>query len=78
MTRLEKEVNSLPVKSVFYVNAVNCSIKEIEFLRTEIRAGRVFPDPQNFEMFSRKADVWAAVAAGETIAPQGEYMILKK
>lgn len=77
MTQLEKHLTELACGEKFYINAINLSVKEIAFLREVIKAGRVFPCPENFEMFSKRADIWQAVASGEIIAPQGQYVKLQ-
>lgn len=77
MTNLEKQLTNLACGEKFYINAINLSPEDIAFLRETIRNGRVFPCPENFEMFSKRADIWQAVASGEIIAPQGQYVKLQ-
>ena len=78
MAYLEKQLKSLACGEKFYINATNLSPEDIAFLREAIRTGRVFPYPENFEMFSKRANIWQAVASGEIIAPQGEYVKLQE
>lgn len=77
MTNLEKHLTELACGEKFYINAINLSPEDIAFLRETIRNGRVFPCPENFEMFSKRTDIWQALASGEIIAPQGEYVKLQ-
>lgn len=78
MTHLEKQLTELACGEKFYINAINLSVKDVAFLREAIKAGRVFPCPENFEMYSKRADIWQAVASGEIIAPQGQYVKLQE
>lgn len=73
MTRLEREVTKLEPGTEFFVNAVNLSVREIEFLRKSIRNGSLIVCAENFELFSKKPDVVERVANGQIIAPQGFY-----
>lgn len=77
MTMLEREIAKLSAGSKFYVNAISCTVAEIAYLRQAIRDGILFPNPDTFDMFSRRADIWQAIARGEIIAPQAEYTKLK-
>lgn len=78
MAYLEKQLKSLACGEKFYINAINLSPEDIAFLRESIRTGRVFPCPENFERLSKRANIWQAVASGEIIAPQGEYVKLQE
>lgn len=73
MTRLEREAKKLEPGTEFFVNAVNLSDREIEFLRASIRNGSITVCAENFVLFSKKPDVVERVANGHIIAPQGFY-----
>ena len=73
-TYLQKSIEEIEPGVVFYINAVNLSVSEIEYLKAQIRAGLILPQPANYRMFVDDAFYYRQVATGEILAAQGEYV----
>ena len=73
MTRLEREITKLDAGAFLYVNAINLTVKEIEYLKTAVRSGLAIPAPETYEMFVNTDETRYAVSIGDIIAPQGMY-----
>ena len=73
-TYLQKSIEEIEPGVVFYINAVNLSVSEIEYLKAQIRAGLILPQPANYRKFVDDALYYRQVATGAILAAQGEYV----
>lgn len=77
MTRLEREVRKIAntyYQKEIYINAVNCTEKEIDFLRSAIQKDylRVTPDIAK----KVKRDAISDYISGKYIFPQQTYIVM--
>lgn len=51
MTRLERHVNNMTTGETVYINLINASVKEIDFLKASIKAGSVEPLKEELDKY---------------------------
>ena len=51
MTRLERHINNMPTGETVYINLINASVKEIDFLRASIKEGKVEPLKEELDRY---------------------------
>ena len=73
MTRLEKELSKCRSGQKIYVNAINLSVKEIDYLRESIKTGKITVDERTLNMFVPEAREKART--GDILAPGGDYTV---
>ena len=73
MTRFERELSKCSSGQKIYVNAINLSVKEIDYLQESIKAGRIKVDERTVNMFVPEAR--EKVRSGEILAPGGDYTV---
>ena len=76
MTRLEKHYQKMKTGEIVYLNCINATVKEIEFLRYAIRNHMLEPDRKHLdEIITPK--FLDHYLSGEFIAPQMFYKRIK-
>lgn len=73
MTRLEKHYQKMEIGEIVYLNCINATLKEIDFLRSSIKAHKLAPVASELQKYHIEEDYMPDFLEGTSIMPQMYY-----
>ena len=71
----KKEIESMKSGDVFYFNAIAGTVKMAEYMKEQIKAGKITPDAEELNK-AIKPEAQYKFYRGEALAPQMSYRII--